>query len=95
MTKVLHDVVDLSEEFPFLCEIPGWNNATYLENVHACRQAEPYYQPHNAQLQLPLPVAHAHLARRKAFIENVQGEVDVSQKLCTVVSYKSNVFHEC
>jgi hypothetical protein len=89
LTKVLHDVVDLSEEFAFLCEIPGWNNATYVENVHASRQAEPYYQPYNAQLQLPLPVAHAHLARRKAFIENVQGEVDASQQLSLTTQMSS------
>jgi hypothetical protein len=84
-TKVLHEMVDLSEEFAFLCEIPGWNNTTYLQNVQISRQAEPYYQPHNIQLQLPAqlpaPVAHSHLARRKAFIENVASEAPVSQQL--------------
>ena len=78
---MLHDVVDLSEEFAFLCEIPGWNNTTYLQNVQISCQAEPYYQPYNTQLQLPLPVAHAHLARRKAFIEDVASEAPVSQQL--------------
>jgi hypothetical protein len=78
-TKVLHEMVDLSEEFAFLCEIPGWNNTTYLQNVHISRQAEPYYQPPN--IQLPAPVAHAHLARRKAFIEDVASEAPVSQQL--------------
>jgi hypothetical protein len=79
MTKMMHDMIDLSEEHAFLCEIPGWNNQTYLQNVHICRQAEPYYR-HNVA-QLPPPVAHPHLARRKGFIENMQGEAAVSQQL--------------
>jgi hypothetical protein len=47
--------------------------------VQISRQAEPYFQPNNFQLQLT--VAHAHLARREAFNEDVQGEAHVSQQL--------------
>ena len=76
---MMHDMIDLSEEHAFLCEIPGWNNQTYIQNVHICRQAEPYYR--NNVPQLPPPVAHPHLARRKGFIENMQSEATVSQQL--------------
>jgi len=79
MTKMMHDMIDLSEEHAYLCEIPGWNNQTYLQNVHISRQAEPYYRRNVAQL--PPPVAHPHLARRKDFIENMQSEAAVSQQL--------------
>lgn len=65
MTKMMHDMIDLSEEHAFLCEIPGWSNQTYLQNVHISRQAEPYFHHNFAQLhppvsshaQLPAPVA--------------------------------------
>jgi hypothetical protein len=65
MNKMMHDMIDLSEEHAFLCEIPGWSNQTYLQNVHISRQAEPYFQHNVTQLhppvsfhaKLPAPVA--------------------------------------
>jgi hypothetical protein len=46
MTKVMFNMIDLSEEHAFLCEVPGYNNKTYLQLVDASRQAHPYYPPH-------------------------------------------------
>lgn len=53
MTKMMLDMVDLSEEHAFLCEVPGWNNRTYLQLVDASRQAHPYTPPVSQHLSLP------------------------------------------
>jgi hypothetical protein len=59
MTKMMFDMIDLSEEHAFLCEVPGWNNRTYLQLVDASRQAHPYH-PHVTQhLSLPAPATGA------------------------------------
>jgi len=47
MTKMLFDMVDLSEEHAFLSEVPGWNNRNYFLHVEASRQAHPYTPPQN------------------------------------------------
>lgn len=55
MTKMMFDMIDLSEEHAFLCEVPGWNNSTYLQLVGASRQAHPYHPPVTQHLSLPAP----------------------------------------
>jgi hypothetical protein len=64
MTKMMFDMVDLSEEHAFLTEVPGWNNKKYLQLVDASRQAHPYTPPQHLclhpyappqQLSLPAP----------------------------------------
>ena len=45
MNKMFHEMIDLSEEHAFMCEVQGWNNATYLQLVDASRQAHPYILP--------------------------------------------------
>ncbi len=54
---MMHDMIDLSEEHAFLCEVPGWNNKSYLQLVDVCRQAQPYH-PHVTQ-HLSLPASSA------------------------------------
>jgi hypothetical protein len=55
MTKMMHDMIDLSEEHAFLCEVQGWNNRTYLQLVDASRQVHPYHPPVSQHLYLPAP----------------------------------------
>jgi hypothetical protein len=55
MTKMMFDMIDLSEEHAFLCEIQGWNNRTHLQLVDASRQAHPYHPPVSQHLSLPAP----------------------------------------
>ena len=59
MTKMMFDMIDLSEEHAFLCEVPGWNNRTYLQLVDASRQAHPYHPPVTQHLSLPAPGARS------------------------------------
>jgi hypothetical protein len=37
--------IEIGEEHAFLCEVPGWNNQTYLDTVEIMRKAEPVASP--------------------------------------------------
>ena len=37
--------IEIGEEHAFLCEVPGWNNQTYLDTVEIMRKAEPFASP--------------------------------------------------
>ena len=75
MTKMMFDMIELSEEHAFLCEVPGWNNKTYSQLVDVSRQAHPYTHPHVSQhLSLPAPGAQ-HLS-----LEDGMSSLVVSKK---------------
>jgi hypothetical protein len=33
--------IEIGEDHAFLCEVPGWNNQTYLDTVDTMRRAQP------------------------------------------------------
>ena len=37
--------IEIAEEDAFVCEVPGWNNQTYIDAVNIMRQAEPLASP--------------------------------------------------
>jgi hypothetical protein len=37
--------IEIAEEDAFLCEVPGWNNQTYIDAVEEMRRCEPYASP--------------------------------------------------
>jgi hypothetical protein len=37
--------IEIAEEDAFVCEVPGWNNQTYIDAVEEMRRCEPYASP--------------------------------------------------